>query len=205
MRSAATAFILLVLLAATPLAAQDRPVDWTLWVSSASFGDSTLGEFTAETDDGFGVGLSANFFMSDRFSAELAVFALKSDAEMRFAGIPFDLGDVEIIPVTLGLQFHLVKDSRWDPYIGAGAAWVSARDLESDDLDNLGVGAIDIDTEFSWFAGAGIGYRFGNQVGLAIDVRYIDYEPASTSKVTGVSQDLEFSPLLISLGLRARF
>jgi outer membrane protein len=205
MRSAATAFTLLLLLAAAPLAAQDRPVDWTLWASMSDIGSNELGEFTVENDDGFGLGLSANFFLSQRFSAELAVFALRSDADMTFDQFEFELGEVDIIPVTLGLQFHFVRESRWDPYIGAGGAWVSASDFESDDLDSLGIGAIDIDDEFTWFANAGLGYRFGDQIGLALDVRYIAYEPTTTSTVTGASEDFDLSPLMVSLGLRARF
>lgn len=205
MRSAATAFILLLLLAATPVVAQDRPVDWTLWASMADIGSNELGEFTVENDDSFGFGLSANFFLSRRFSAELAVFALQSDADMTFDQFEFELGEVDIIPVTLGLQVHFAPESRWDPYLGAGGAWVSASDFESDDLDNLGIGAIEVDDEMTWFANAGLGYRFGEQVGLALDVRYIAYEPTTTSKVTGASEDLDLSPLMVSLGLRARF
>ncbi len=206
MRSAATTFALLILLAATPVAAQGRPVEWTLWGSMVSpQGSNDLGDFSIETDNGVGFGLSANFFLTERLSAEIAVFGLSYDANLRFQDIKFKMDAVETFPVTLGFQYHFVPESRWDPYLGAGAAWVSANDVQSTDLDNLGVGAIKLDDEFSWFANAGLGYRLGNQVGLAIDVRYIDYGPTSTSKVTGATEDLELSTLVTSLGLRVRF
>lgn len=206
MRSAATAFALLFLLAATPVLAQGRPVEWTLWGSMVTpQGSNDLGDFSIETDSGVGVGLSANFFITDRLSTEFGVSWLSADAEMSFEDIEFDMDSVEMIPVTLGLQYHFVRESRWDPYAGAGVAWVSAEDIQSSDLDNLGVGAIELDDEVSWFANGGLGYRFGEQFGLALDVRYIDYGPTSTSKVTGATEELELSQLVTSLGLRVRF
>ncbi|MFA6954597.1 MAG: OmpW family outer membrane protein [Thermoanaerobaculia bacterium] len=206
MRSAATAFALLLLLAATPVMAQGRPVEWTLWGSMVSpQGSNDLGDFSIENDDGVGVGLSANFFITDRLSTEIGVSWLSTDADMSFEGIEFEMDSIEMIPVTLGLQYHFVPESRWDPYVGAGAAWVSASDVQSADLDALGVGTIDLDDEVSWFANAGVGYRLGDQFGLAFDVRYLDYGPTSTSKATGGTEELELSPLVASLGLRVRF
>lgn len=206
MRSAATAFALLLLLAATPLMAQGHPVEWTLWGSMVNpQGSNDLGDFSIETDDGVGLGLSANFYLTERLSTEIGIFGLSFDADMQFQDLEFEMDAVELIPVTLGLQYHFVPQSRWDPYVGAGAAWVSASDVQSSDLDNLGVGAIELDDELSWFANAGLGYALGDHFGLAIDVRYIDYEPTTTSKATGATEDLELSTLVTSLGLRVRF
>ena len=138
MRSAATAFALLLLLAATPLMAQGHPVEWTLWGSMVNpQGSNDLGDFSMETDSGVGAGLSANFFITDRLSTEVAVSWLSFDAEMSFEDIELDMDAVELIPVTVGLQYHFVPESRWDPYVGAGVAWVSASDIQSADLDNL--------------------------------------------------------------------
>lgn len=206
MRSAATAFALLLLLAATPAVAQGHPVEWTLWGSMVTpQGNNDLGDFSIETDDGVGLGLSANFFLTERLSTEVSFFWLSYDADLQFHDVKFKMDAVETTPVTLGLQYHFVPESRWDPYLGAGAAWVSAGDLQSTDLDNLGVGTIQLDDGISWFANGGVGYRFGDQFGVALDVRYIDYGPTSTSKATGATEDLELPSLVTSLGLRVRF
>lgn len=210
MRFTTTAFTLLLLLVAAPVLAQDRPVDWTLWGTFADIqGDNELGDgFTLDADSGLGLGLSANFFMTERFSVELAIFTIDSEVEMTFDQIEdleYDLRNIDILPVTLGLQYHFAGESRWDPYFGAGAAWISASDLQSDDLDNLGRGTVEIDDEVTWFANLGLGYRFGEQVGLAFDVRYMPYEPTSTSLVTGGEEELELSPFMASLGIRVRF
>lgn len=206
MRSAKTAILLLFLLFTTPVLAQDRPVDWTLWGSMVDMqGDNDFGEFSMKTDDGMGLGLSANFFISERLSAEIAIFSIHADADMTFDVFEFELGRVELVPVTLGLQYHFAGQSRWDPYIGAGVAWVSGADLESDDLDLLGIGVVEIDDEVSFFGNAGLGYQFVDHVGLVVDLRYIQYEPTATSTATGVAQDFELSPFMASLGIRVRF
>jgi len=212
MRLTTTAIALLALLMAAPLLAQDRPTDWTLWATYVDTTNNDLGDgFVMDAESGAGYGLSANFFVSPSFSIEASVFSLEYESELLFEPFSteddsgFNMDKVKLVPVTLGLQYHFLKDSKWDLYLGAGGAYVSASDIESDDLDNLGIGSIEVDDEFSWFGNAGLGYRFGKQIGLVLDVRYISYEPTTTSKVTGATEDLDLSPLMASLGIRARF
>jgi len=208
MKSIAASALLLLVISATPALAQDRVIDLTLWGSSVDFqGTNRFDDFfEMDLDRGSGLGLGVNVFLTERVSAELAAFELRSDAELAFADLePLSMGRLTIRPVTLGAQYHFAGQSRFDPYIGAGAAWVSANDLESSDLDDLGIGSIELDDEFTYYANAGFGFHFTTSFGLALDARYIQYEPASRSKVSGGEEDLELSPLFVSVGLRLRF
>jgi outer membrane protein W len=207
MKSVAVAFAL-VLALAVPAAAQDRPVDFTIWGTWVDMQGSTTFEDGLETefDSGEGLGISTNIFVTDRLSAEVAVFALTSDAFLNFEDFDqLELGAVDLVPVTAGLQYHFLGSSRFDPYVGGGAAYVMAEELESDDLDGVGLGTIELDDEFTWFVQAGLGFQFTDHFGLALDARYIPYEPGTESSVTGGEEDLEITPLLASVGLRFRF
>lgn len=208
MKSVAVAITLLILGAGAPLAAQDRNVDLTLWGSWADIqGTNRLNEsFETEFDSGEGFGLSVNIFLTERFSTEIAAFSLGSDAALTFEGnTPISLGSVDLIPVSAGLQFHPLRQSRFDPYLGAGAAYVMADNMESGDLEDLGIGEIELDDEFTYYLNAGAGFHFTPGFALVVDGRYIPFEPTSRSTVTGVEEDLDLTTLVLSAGLRFRF
>lgn len=208
MKSAASAIALLLLLVGTPLFAQDRNVDLTIWASSVDMQGTNEFEdgFETEFEDGNGVGATLNIFWNDYLSTELGIFSLSSEAGLVFEDLEaVNLGDVELMPVTLGVQFHILGASRFDPYIGAGGAWVTANDLESDELDDLGIGNVELEDEMTWFANAGLAFGITPNLGLALDARYIPYETTSRSSVTGVEEEFEVTPLWLSAGLRLRF
>lgn len=205
-------FVVLLFLS-VPLFAQDAPdvqdrnIHLTIWASQVEMeGDSDLtGGFELDSEDGTALGLSANYGLNRWFSVEGSVFALRSDTTLGFEDASLDLGSVDLVPFTLGAQIHLLGESRFDPYVGAGAAYVIADDLNSNDLDTLGLGRIELDNELTYYVNAGIGVRLAGGFGLTVDGRQIQYEPSSRSTATGVEQDLELSPRLLSIGLRLRF
>ena len=202
-------FVLLVmaLLVAAPLVAQERRTTVTVWASQVEMdGENDLGNgFTTDLEDGNALGASVNFFVARMFSVEASVFGIKSDAALAFEGTSLDLGSVDLVPVTLGVQLHPFGSSRFDPYVGAGGAYVMADDLNSNDLDTLGLGRIELENELTYYLNAGIGFQFTDGFGLVIDGRYIPYETGSRSSATGGEQDLEFGPRILSAGLRFRF
>ncbi|HUO85247.1 MAG TPA: OmpW family outer membrane protein, partial [Thermoanaerobaculia bacterium] len=156
--------ILLILLgAATPAFAQ-RSLDVNLWASwiDAS-GDARVEELETvdqvEFDSDMGYGLGVNFFWSRRISIEAAVFRFAPEAAAT-ASDPalgdFTLGELEMIPITLTLQLHLFPEARFDPYVGAGLAYVLFDELDSeDDLSEIGVERIDIEDDYGIVFNAG--------------------------------------------------
>jgi len=201
MKSVLATIFLLFALSAAPALAQDRAVDWTLWASAVDVnGTNRFDEFfEMDAEGGVGFGMSLNVFQTERLSTEVAIFSLRTDADLLFEDFEFEMGRIEIVPVTLGLQYHVAGQSHFDPYVGAGIAWVMASDSKSSDLDILGIGAVEFDDEFTYFANAGLGFHFTDKFGAVLDVRYINYEPTSNSAVTGGKEELELSPLFASL------
>ncbi|HVS32906.1 MAG TPA: OmpW family outer membrane protein [Thermoanaerobaculia bacterium] len=205
MKSAA--FTLAILLAA-PLVAQERDMQITAWASQVEMQgeDSFPGGLTTDYDDGFAMGISINGFVRPYLSLEGSVFSSQTDAALLVDGVaPISLGKVSLTPILFGVQLHLPEHSRFDPYIGAGAAYVLARNLSSPDLLAGGSGRIELDDEIGYYLNAGIGVRIAGGLGLVVDGRYIPYETTSRSALTGIEQDLDFSPRLLSVGLRLRF
>ncbi|HEX6095684.1 MAG TPA: OmpW family outer membrane protein [Thermoanaerobaculia bacterium] len=198
--------LVVLLFVSAPLFAQDRNIHLTIWASQVDMeGDTDLGDFEADFDEGNALGVSANYGINRWFSVEGSVFGIRSDATLGFEDASLDLGSVDLVPFTLGAQVHLLGDSRFDPYIGAGAAYVVADDLSSSDLDTLGLGRIELENQATYYLNAGVGIRIAGGFGITVDGRQIQYEPSSRSTTTGVEQDLDLSPRLLSVGLRLRF
>jgi len=218
MKSAAAVTLLFFVLVGAPVLAQDRTTEATLWGSYVDIDSTDLADgFSVSNEDGKGFGVSANYFLGKHFSIETSVFALKGETELLLDGLApvgddeeedaagWEMGRLTIVPITIGLQFHLLGDSNWDIYVGAGGAYVSASNFTSDDLDTLGIGIIEVDSEFSYYGNVGLGVMFNENFGITLDARYINYEPTTLSRATGETQDLELSPMMGSLGIKMRF
>lgn len=207
MKSAAMVALLL-LFAAVPLAAQERNVQLSVFLSRADVtGENEFVDsfFDTHFDEGSGYGLSANMFFGDRVSAEAAAFTARSDASLGFDDTSISLGNLNMTAFTLGGQFHILGKRRIDPYVGAGAAYVIGDDFFNEDLEAGGIGRIELDNEFTYYLNAGFGVQLTEGFGLALDARHIPYEPNTRSTVTGVEQDLDLTTMIYSVGLRLRF
>lgn len=199
--------LVVLLFVSAPLFAQERNIHLTIWGSQVDMeGDTDLGDFEADFDDGKALGVSANYGLNRWFSVEGSVFLIRSDATLGFEDASLELGAVDLVPFTLGGQVHFLgESSRIDPYIGAGGAYVVADDLSSSDLDTLGLGRIELENQATYYLNAGVGIRIAGGFGITVDGRQIQYEPSSRSTTTGVEQDLDLSPRILSVGLRLRF
>jgi outer membrane protein W len=198
--------LVVVLLAALPLFGQERNVRISVFASQVSMDGADLDDgFETEFEDGQGFGLAAAMPFNRFLGVEAAIFSLRNESRLLLEGeAPFELGRADLVPITVGVQAHLAGGSRIDPYIGAGAAYVMASDLYSEDLDVVGIGRIDVDNEFTYYLNAGIGFDFTDRFGIAIDGRYIPYEP-STRAAAGGEVELDLTPTIISAALRFRF
>lgn len=211
MKTMKVAIAAVLLFCASTVAAQDRNVKISLFVSQAEMqGETDFEDFfpttAVEFDDADGFGVSANAFFGSHFSVEGAVFNLRSDTALVLDDtIGLDLGTMNLTPITLGVQFHLLGDSRFDPYIGAGGAYVIGDDLLSQDTETAGLGRIELENQATYYFNAGLAFQITDGFGLIVDGRQIQYEPSSRSSVTDVERDLEISPRILSAGIRLRF
>ena len=204
---AAFAFITLAL----PAQAQ---IDIAVWGSMLEtqgdnvFEDPLDPDFDAELsfDSNIGFGASANIFWTERVSTEIAAYAVDADTTLSFPGGPdFDLGPLELTPITGTLQFHFAPRSTISPYLGVGVAHVLSNEFSSDDLDLLEIGEIDVDDETTWLANAGLSFSITPSFGIILDAKYFPFEPATRAAGDTEDLDIEINPLLLSAGLRLRF
>ncbi|MFN2442383.1 MAG: OmpW family protein [Thermoanaerobaculia bacterium] len=217
MKRTAIIFTTLFALAAMPAFAQSRSVDltgWVTWVDPS--GDDTFEgvedvddlNLEFDTEQGFGIGI--NVFWSSRFSTEFAASISEPDLDLRFSepGAPAIAGSLEMIPITAVLQFHLNPDGRFDPYIGAGAAWVLFDEVQSNQLREIDIDAIDFDDDFGFVVNAGMSIDITPTFAINLDAKYVPVESAARAVFAGVGSDpveIEINPLILAAGLQIQF
>lgn len=207
-------FIAMAILMLGSTAAFAQGTDVAIWGSVAQFGAQDIEDpdfdVSLEFESGIGFAASANWFWGDHFSTELMGMVIDVDSSLEIA-IPgeeefeSELGSFELTPIMFTGQWHFAPDSRIDPYIGIGAAYVMIDDLAISDESTLEVVNVEIDDEFTFLANAGLGIAFTPGFGMNIDVRYIPLEPASFAEGDPEELDLELNPIIFSVGLRWRF
>lgn len=198
--------VVVVLFVAAPLLAQDRNVRLSIFASQVSMeGDEIDADFETEFDDGNGYGFAVAKPFNRWVGVEASIFSLRNESRLLFGGAaPFELGRVDLVPVSLGVQLHLTGGNRFDPYVGGGASYVIANDLYSQDLDTIGIGRIEVDSEITYYVNAGLAFDFTERFGVVVDGRMIQFEP-STQAAAGEEVELDLSPTILSAGLRFRF
>jgi outer membrane protein len=205
----------LLLLAAVPASAQNRAFDLTgyaAWVDTSSegtFDDTTSNPIDVNFDGTLGYGIGANIFWGDRISTEFAIVRVESDVSFRQRAVN-NSGDTdaELMPITGVVQFHFAPNGRFDPYIGAGAAYVLIDDVDApDELGNLDFEALDFDDDVGLALNAGLGIQFTNNLGLTLDAKYVPLESSARAVRTGDVVDVKFdiNPVILSAGLSLRF
>ena len=214
MRHAVPITLLLLLLMAVPMSAQDRAFDLTgyaSWVDTSSEG--TLDETTSNPvdinfDGTLGYGIAANIFFG-RLSTEFAIVRVESDVSVRQRAVN-NAGDTqaEMMPITAVLQFHLAPNGRFDPYVGAGAAYVLIDDVDApDELSNLDFESLDFDDDVGLALNAGVGIKLTDNFGITLDAKYVPLESSARAVRTGDAADVKFdiNPVILSAGLSLRF
>jgi len=178
--------LLFLFFLAAPLAAQ---TEIGVLAGHARAGATDADGTTLAFDRGHAYGLTI-----EENALELAVMSLRYDGALRSDGASRSAGSLRLVPISLTARHRFGY-----VYAGAGAAYVKASALGSDDLDALGIGRIDVENKVCWLANAGIAVPLRN-LSIVIDGRYFDYRPQSSA--TGNRIRLDLKPLVISAGIR---
>ena len=195
--------LLFVTLCTTPMFAQMGELG--LWVATSQVGETRDEDVLIDFDNARGFGISLNQYWGS-FSGELAATALTQEGRLTAEDIDdIDIGDLDLIPITGTLQYHFAKGSRVSPYIGGGIAYILADDLQSDDLEFLDIGTVEIQDELTWALQAGLDFNFSERFGIGVDAKYIAYTPESASADDDEPIDLDLNPVIISAGVKFRW
>ena len=201
-----------LLLVAAPLFAQNR-VDLLVDVEGVRQSNQKRVLLTSGIvptfDDGGGVGVGLNWFLSDRVSLETKVAGLGS--RIQFAVISgdvvstADLGYAQIYPISAMLQWHFLERGAIRPYIGAGAVYTILRNIEKEIPSSSATG-VEFKDPVGLLVGGGLEWSLSKQWSLYGDARYVPLETETRATFINTNSVAEFKqrPLIVSFGVAYR-
>jgi outer membrane protein len=205
-----------ILAFAFPLVAQTRANELGVFVSMSRFDSTDLSEdvegipieVELDFDENIGYGISYTRYWGNTLALELAAQRLSADAEVTISGgtisETFDAGEIDLTAFTAVTQWHFGGAGRFDPYVGAGAAYVTGDvDVIADEEDPEATEEVELENEITWVANAGVNFRITDALSIGADAKYISYEPQAEDDETG--ETLDVNPLVISAAVKFRF
>ena len=172
-----------------------------------------------DVDDDTQLGITATYMLTDIWAIELLA-ATPFEHDITVKGAPVDAGSTKHLPPTLTFMWYPMggKDSKFQPFVGAGVNYTYFWDEEVDSELEAALGGIigspdpvpaDLDLDDSWgfAARAGFDYLFNERWGINAGVWWIDIETEATieTDVADVKFDVEIDPWVYMLGVSYRF
>lgn len=159
--------------------------------------------------------LDISYYFTKNIAAEL-ILALGTRHDVNVSGtggsINHNLGSVNLLPPTLTAQWHFMPDQTFDPYVGAGLAYVLGMDrkLTADSVDLGGAQPIRIDrNSFGTVLQAGFDVNLQDKWLLNFDVKKLWVGTDVELNVSGAGwkkiDNLDINPLVVSVGFGKKF
>jgi outer membrane protein len=159
-----------------------------------------------------------SYYITKNIAAEL-ILALGTRHDVKVSGagglVAHDLGSVNLLPPTLTAQWHFMPDTMFDPYLGAGGAYVLGMDRSL--TANVGALGLPIRTDRHAFGAvlqAGLDVNLQDKWLLNFDVKKLWFNtdvkldataaglaPAGYQKI----DSLDVDPWVISIGFGKKF
>ncbi len=144
-----------------------------------------------DVDDRFAPEIDITYFFTNNIAVELVAAYTSHNVELNSA----EIGEVDIVPPHLMLQYHFNETNGFKPYVGVGVAFAL---IVGDEAN--GGGKFGFDDEFGFSLQVGFDYRLKDNIYLNVDVKKTWLELEGNG---GLEVDLD--PLLIGVGLGFRF
>jgi outer membrane protein W len=200
-------FTLLLFVMSLPLFAQAGSTEVGGSLVFPTFDEVTLEDeeepvdVTLDVEGNMGFEASVNHFWTDQFSTEFSVTSMTADASIDSGALSVDVGEFDFLVTSAIAQWHFGRGGRFDPYVGGGLGYITGtfeiNDPELEDED------VDLESEATFVAQAGLSFRMTDRVVLGGSVRYFPYEARAEDDETDDTLDL--NPMLVSAYVRFRF
>ncbi|MAI62064.1 MAG: hypothetical protein CBB87_06180 [Micavibrio sp. TMED27] len=164
-------------------------------------GHTTIGG-KPDADNAFVPEVDVTYFMTNNWALELIAATSPHDLKLKNSVLgDLDLGDTWILPPTLTLQYHLDREAKFSPYVGAGINYTLPY---SEDAAGGVVTSLDADGSFGFALQAGADYWLNDNWGLNFDVKkvWLDVDATVNNTITG---EVELDPWIVGVGVSYRF
>ncbi len=203
----------LLLAVASPALAQGDPAPlspWQVRIRATSIlpdEDASIRPVTgsADVEETVIPELDISYFFTDHVAAELVLLISSHDVDAKLTGVgKVDLGEVNLLPPTLLLQYHFRPHRTFRPYAGAGVNYTV---FWNEDAPGGAVTDIDYDNAVGYALQAGFDYGIDKHWMVNVDVKryWLNTDVNITSALGPLNADVDLDPWTISFGVGYRF
>jgi outer membrane protein W len=180
--------ITLLLTATPPVAAQDKPfaIRFGLVMLDPTSSSTIMGQKN-ELDQAFGGEFDFEWYFIDKLGLEASI-ATVADADIETDSNGSSGAGIAVTPITVGLNWHPVRNESVDWYIGVMAGRIIFGDFEFDD-DSASVST---DDDSTYGAQTALDIGIGESWAVNIGLKYLD----ATVKTAG-NQEIAVDPLMV--------
>jgi len=190
--------VLVLALAGLPASADDAwRIRFGLLYNSPN-GDYSESGQTAELDDATGFFASVEFPLTEAFGIEPGLGYAKHDITVSESGFPnLDFGDTTWTALTVNGNFHLMRESKFDLYVGPTVGYVFWDSISTDVFPD----DVPTDDDFAIGANVGIDLPFGDSPwAFSGALRYL----MADLGIAG-GDDIGVDPIQLKVGLSYKF
>lgn len=152
------------------------------------------------------------YMVADHWGLELIAATTKHSASGRTGttGAIGKLASTWVLPPTLTVQYHPVKEGPVRPYVGAGVNYTlfysedASKPLET----AVGKTRVRMSDSVGWAAQAGVDFDIGRNLFLNLDVKYIDIDTTARLDTTAAGTQrvrVNLNPFVFGAGVGMRF
>jgi outer membrane protein W len=160
--------------------------------------DLVDGAQTTELDSAFGFQASFEYLITDLIGVEPAISSVKYDVTTKEPSFPDVTGDVSLFTLAANVNFHLMRESEIDLFVGPTIGYGFWGDLKL----NLFPDDFPADDEFIYGVNVGVDVPFGeSHWGFSGALSYL----GANLTLQGSSQEIGVSPIQVKAGAYYRF
>lgn len=120
------------------------------------------------------------------------------------------LGDVDVFPPTLSLQYHFNNSTPFKPYVGIGINYTTFSDEDASESLEAALGGptdLEIDDSIGFSAQVGVDYFVSESVFLNTSLWYVDIDKDAELTTGNVTRevDIDIDPWVIFVGIGKKF
>lgn len=178
------------------------------WVSPT--GDTKIEGEKVEADDAFGFGLGYEYQFTDLMGVDFNLLWANHDAKSGSE----TLGDTTVTPLTVGLNFHLSKNDKFDFFLGPLVGYVMYDDISV--KDEFGGGDIKLKNDFGYGLQLGLDVPFNENWAFTAGLIYLQTKAEIDEDVAGHdggmetassdnTDEIDINPWILRAGLAYKF
>ena len=221
MRQLLYAFSLIFALAANPALALDKGDIILRGGAGLIFPNDDADDLTGVPGATVGVdnsttfAFTAGYMFHDQLAIELlgiwpANHEVEGEGILPALGIT-DVGELDIFPPTLSLNYYFMPKQKFHPHIGVGINYSVYWDTSASSQTKavLGQGTdLDISHSVGWAVNVGADYELNDHFFLTANLWYVDIEAEASLKSTALGKldvDVDVDPLVALIGIGVKF